>query len=100
MSVGNFLHAVNLQNDVDNRYQSKLHAQIYDSPVYGGPISGGGLERIVDAMVETALSNTRLKNKLTQKLIMKGASLAIIPNAAVFDNYINQFLSKRVNLVI
>ena len=94
MSVGNFLHAVNLQNDVDNRYQNKLHAQIYDSPVYGGPISGGGLERIVDAIVETALSNTRLKNKLTQKMIMKGARLAIIPNAAVFDNYITQFLSK------
>ena len=61
MSVGNFIHAVNLKYDRNDMYQNRIGGQIFDSPVYGGPIKSGGLERIVEGIVLTTLSNGKIK---------------------------------------
>ena len=94
MSVGTFLHAVNFQYDHKNLYRDRLAGQIFDSPVYGGNIQDGGLERIIDGIIEMSFSNSKLKNPVTRQLLMKAARLAILPNATVFDKYITTFISK------
>ena len=100
MSVGNFLHSVNLQYDTDNVYQRRIVGQIFDSPVYGGPIKSGGIERIIEGIVETTLSKSKMNNQLIRQLLMKLAYLAVMPNVQIFDNYIKIFISKTTTAPI
>jgi hypothetical protein len=100
MSVGNFLHSVNLEHDKDNVYQRRIAGQIFDSPVYGGPVKSGGIERIIEGIVETTLSKSKMNNQLIRQLLMKLAYLAVMPNVQVFDNYINTFISKSTTAPI
>ena len=100
MSVGNFIHAVNLQYDIDSQFQKRIGGQIFDSPVYGGPIESGGLERIVEGIVTTALSNSKIKSNILRQVLTKAACLGVMPNAKIFDDYITSFMSKSVKAPI
>ena len=94
MSVGNFVHAVNLQHIRSNRYKDRIVGQIYDSPVYGGPIKNGGLERIVEGIVETTLSKSKIKSGILRQFLTKAACLGVTPNAKIFDDYISSFVNE------
>ena len=94
MSVGNFIHAVNLHYDENKFFQEKLAGQIFDSPVYGGPIKSGGLERIIEGIVGTFLLNSKLDNPLTRRMLMSAAKITVKPNTQLFDDYITTFISK------
>ena len=100
MSVGNFIHAVNLKHDTNHSYQRRIAGQIFDSPVYGGSIHSGGLERIVEGIVETTLSNSKIRSAILRRLLTKAACSAVKPNANVFDDYITSFVTQSVNAPI
>lgn len=100
ISVGNFVHAINLQYDKNNTYQSKIIPQIFDSHVYGGPVREGGLERIMKSILETTLFKNKSKNTLAKHMTLNAASCIVTPNTEVFDDYITTFLTQSRNAPI
>ena len=97
MSIGNFLHGINLWQDKDFKYRGKLIGQIFDSPVYGGMVKNGGLERIFERVLKRDLSQVYLHCPALIQLMLRFLSLLMTPNTTIYDEMITGFVLNCIS---